>query len=179
MDPQTSRPPIPLEPDARATLADWVREHWDGVFGLAYRLSGSRHEADDLAQEAFLKAASRRELFEAGTNLRAWLLRIVTNTFLDSRRRKQTSRSEQLPEQPPDVDAPGPGKAIENEELAEALSNALKQLPETSRAVFLLRTQEEMSFRDIGQAIGATEETARWHMLQARRRLMKLLDGWM
>jgi DNA-directed RNA polymerase specialized sigma24 family protein len=52
-------------------------------------------------------------------------------------------------------------------------------LPETARAVFLLRTREELSFREIAEAIGATEETARWHMLQARRRLMQRLDGWL
>ena len=72
----------------------------------------------------------------------------------------------------------GPARAAENAELRQALEAALAELPETARAVFLLRTREEMSFKEIGQAIGATEETARWHMMQARRRLMQRLGDW-
>jgi RNA polymerase sigma-70 factor (ECF subfamily) len=66
-----------------------------------------------------------------------------------------------------------------NEELGAALADAIAELPETARAVFLLRTQEQMSFREIADVIGTSEETARWHMMQARRGLMKRLDGWM
>ena len=66
MDPETLRPPIPLDPGARSQLAAWVEEHWDGVYGLAYRLSGDRHAADDLAQETFLRAVARRQSFAAG-----------------------------------------------------------------------------------------------------------------
>ena len=182
LDPETSRPPIPLDPDARSQLAAWAREHWDGVYGLAYRLSGDRHAADDLTQETFLRAVARRQSFAAegkGTNLRAWLLRIATNVFLDGRRRRQVARPEPMPDEP---SAPagtiGPARAAENTELRQALEAALAELPETARAVFLLRTREEMSFKEIGAAIGSTEETARWHMLQARRRLMQRLGDW-
>jgi RNA polymerase sigma-70 factor (ECF subfamily) len=159
-------------------LAQWVTAHWDDVYGLAYRLCRKRDEADDLAQEAFLKAAIRRESFSDGTNLRAWLLRIVTNAFLDGRRRRQSSGSEPLIEDP-HASGQAPPEVIANEELGVALADAISELPETARAVFLLRTQEQMSFRDIGGSIGITEETARWHMMQARRGLMKRLDGWM
>jgi RNA polymerase sigma factor (sigma-70 family) len=54
---------------------------------------------------------------------------------------------------------------------------AIGQLDDTQRAVFLLRTQEDLSFREIAETLGTTEETARWHMMQARRKLMKQLDG--
>jgi RNA polymerase sigma-70 factor (ECF subfamily) len=177
LDPQKSRPAIHLDSDAHALLTRWVTEHWDGVYGLAYRLCHNRHEADDLTQESFLKAAMRRETYVAGTNLRAWLLRIVTNCFLDGRRRKRSSGIESPPD---DVAAPlaSPTETMANAELGAALSAAIAELPETARAVFLLRTQEEMPFREIAETIGAGEETARWHMMQARRGLMKRLGGW-
>lgn len=180
MDSDASRPPIPLDPDTRSQVAAWVEEHWDGVYGLVFRLTRSRHEADDLAQETFLRAGSRRQSFAAGTNLRAWLLRIATNCFLDARRRRQTAKIEPMPLEEPGAGAvAGPGRSAESRELTEALETALAQLPETQRAVFLLRTKEEMSFKEIAEVIGATEETARWHMLQARRKLMQLLGPWM
>ncbi len=178
MDPLKSRPPIPLDPHARGLLAQWVTAHWDGVYALAFRLSRDRNEADDLAQEAFLKAAIRRDSFADGTNLRAWLLRIMTNAFLDGRRRKQTSSSEPLVGDPVTPNR-APVEKMANSELKAALAAAIGELPETARAVFLLRTQEEMSFKDIAETIGTSEETARWHMMQARRGLMKKMDGWM
>jgi len=65
-----------LEPDGDPTpdKARWVALYWDSVYKLLYRLSGgNRHEAEDLAQETFLKAIERSGSFTAGTNLRAWL----------------------------------------------------------------------------------------------------------
>ena len=62
-------------------LARWVREQWDAVYALAWRLSHDRHLAEDLTQETFLRAAQKRESFSAGTNLRAWLMRITTNAL--------------------------------------------------------------------------------------------------
>jgi RNA polymerase sigma-70 factor (ECF subfamily) len=178
LEPEEARLSIPADPAVRATLTSWVNEHWDGVFGLAYRLTRSRHEAEDLAQDAFLKAAGRHESFTAGTNLRAWLLRIVTNAFLDGRRREKASPLTPMGETPFPANGPAPGRAIENRELAQALESAMSELSDVPRTVFLLRTQEQMSFRDIAQIVGTSEETARWHMLQARRQLMQRMQGW-
>ncbi len=174
---EPSGTPIPLDPKARAQLANWVAQHWDGVFALLYRLAGNRHEAEDLTQETFLRASQRRDSFKTGTNLRAWLMRIATNAFLDGRRRKRTSNVMPLMDDTAES-APGPNMALEHKELGKALEVALAELPETARAVFLLRTREDLSFREIGEAIGATEKTARWHMLQARRKLMQSLTVW-
>jgi RNA polymerase sigma-70 factor (ECF subfamily) len=66
---------------------------------------------------------------------------------------------------------------VEDSETMALLSSAIAELDDTQRAIFVLRTQEDLSFREIAEMLGTTEETARWHMLQARRRLMKRLDG--
>jgi RNA polymerase sigma-70 factor (ECF subfamily) len=102
----------------------------------------------------------------------------VTNAFLDGRRRRQTSAAEPLIDDP-ETSNPAPIEKMENQELGAALADAIAELPETARAVFLLRTQEQLSFREIADAVGTSEETARWHMMQARRGLMRRLDGWM
>ena len=156
--------------------AGMVRHYWDAVYRLLYRLSRDTHDTEDLTQETFLRALERADTFQAGTDMRSWLLRIATNLFLDLCRRRKTSRAGELPCDPVDAGKP-PGWVIQNAELGDLLGRAIARLPAAARAVFVLRAQEEMSFRDIGQVIGATEETARWHMMQARRALMQDLEG--
>jgi RNA polymerase sigma-70 factor, ECF subfamily len=171
--------PEPLDDAARGAMAAWVEQYWDNVYGLLYRLSGNGSEAEDLTQEAFLRAAQRRNSFVAGTNLKAWLMRIATNAFLDGRRRRKVARAEALPEDggmaPGDATAPDP---LETQELGAALAAAMLELPETQRVVFLLRTREELSFKEIAATLETTEQNARWHMMQARRRLMDRLKDW-
>jgi len=150
-----------------------VELHWDSVYRLVYHLCGNLHDAQDLAQETFVKAIAARSSFKVGTNLKAWLLRIASNSFLDLRRKKKTTRAAPM-EAEPAVTFPD---GMQNTELMQMLTAAIQQLDETQRMVFLLRTQDDLSFREIAQTLETTEETARWHMLQARRRLMKQLEG--
>jgi RNA polymerase sigma-70 factor (ECF subfamily) len=150
-----------------------VEEHWEAVYRLVYHLSSNVHDAQDLAQETFLKAMAARASFKPGTNLRAWLLRIASNTFLDLRRRKKTARATPMELEPP-VEHPD---AAAGNETMQLVASAIRQLDDTQRTVFLLRTQEDLSFREIADVLKTSEETARWHMMQARRKLMKQLDG--
>lgn len=73
-----------------------VEQHWEPVYRLVYHLCGNLHDAQDLAQETFLKAMAAAGSFKAGSNLRAWLLRIASNAFLDMRRRRKTARARSL-----------------------------------------------------------------------------------
>ena len=157
-------------------VGQWVATHWDATYKLLYRLTVNRHDAEDLTQETFLRAIERQASFKSGTNLRAWLLRIATNAFLDRQRRKKIMRIAPLPEEISE-EIPGPGQGLEDLERHASVEAAIASLPEVQRVIFVLRGQSELSFRDIGQAIGMTEETARWHMMQARRQLLGKLDG--
>ena len=171
-EPEPSR--IPLEDVDRAKVTGWAGEHWDAVFAMLYRLCGNRHEAEDLTQETFLRAGSRHASFEGGTNIRAWLMRIAVNAHVDGRRRRRVARTDLLEDAPSPV--PDPGDRVAGDELARAIEAALTELPETARIVFLLRTRESMSFAEIAVVIETSEATARWHMLQARRELLKRLQ---
>jgi RNA polymerase sigma-70 factor (ECF subfamily) len=169
----------PAEADRPVSAHDgagMVRHYGDAVYRLLYRLSRDTHDTEDLTQETFLRALERADTFREGTDLRSWLLRIATNLFLDLCRRRKTGRAGELQGDPVDA-GQQPGWIIQNAELGDLLGRAIARLPATARAVFVLRAQEEMSFRAIAQVLGATEETARWHMMQARRALMKDLEG--
>jgi RNA polymerase sigma-70 factor, ECF subfamily len=161
-------------------LTAWVRDYWEPVYRLLFRLCRDPHDAEDMAQETFLRAVGKQAAFKPGTNVRAWLLRIATNLFLDLCRRKKVLKIGSL-EGVEDFEAAKnvvqPSVGMEGQELGEVIAAAIAALPETHRVVFLLRTEQEMEFGEIAQIIGATEATARWHLMQARRKLMAQLEG--
>ena len=74
-------------------------------------------------------------------------------------------------------DSEVPGQGLEDAERHASVEAAIASLPEVQRVIFLLRGQEALSFREIGESIGMAEETARWHMMQARRQLLVKLNG--
>jgi RNA polymerase sigma-70 factor (ECF subfamily) len=156
--------------DVRNVLAG----HWVGVYRLALSLTGTAHEAEDLTQETFLRALQRLDSFEPDTNLRAWLLRIASNAFLDDRRKRARRRTGPLDHEPA-CPAPPPGHHLETAERSGLVRSALARLSPLTRLVFHLRAEEDLSFREIGELAGTTEEAARWHMRQARLHLLRCL----
>jgi RNA polymerase sigma-70 factor, ECF subfamily len=163
----------------RDEIKTWVAQHWNTTYNLLYRLTMNRHDAEELTQETFLRAIERRSSFKTGSNLKAWLLRIATNAFLDGRRRKKVMKIEPLTEEAPEIPGNGrrTGQGLEDRELYAGVEAAIAELPQTARVVFLLRSQQDLSFREIAETIGTSEETARWHMMQARKQLMSKLNG--
>ncbi|HYT88635.1 MAG TPA: sigma-70 family RNA polymerase sigma factor [Gemmataceae bacterium] len=165
--------PEELATDANP-FAPVVAAHWDAVYRLLYTLSGNTHDTEDLTQETFLRALSRLSSFAPGTNMRAWLLRIASNAFFDVRRKRQRARVESLSADLPGTATP-PEHLLELAEQGEVLKVALEELSETARLVFHLRAVEDLPFREVAAILGSTEEAARWHMHQARTRLLKRL----
>jgi RNA polymerase sigma-70 factor (ECF subfamily) len=153
-------------------FADVVKEHWIAVYRLLCSLTGNTHAAEDLTQDTFLRALDRYSSFEPGTCLRAWLLRIATNAFFDEQRRRKRKPAAALDHDPPGADGPV-GHALETAEQAALVRSALQELSDLTRLVFHLRAQEDLPFREIAELAGTTEQAARWHMHQAR---CKLLD---
>jgi RNA polymerase sigma-70 factor (ECF subfamily) len=151
-----------------------VAAHWDAVYRLLYTLTGNTHDTEDLTQETFLRALNRWSSFTPGSNIRAWLLRIASNAFFDVRRKRQRVKMDPLADDPPGMAQP-PELPLELAEQDELLRVAVEELSETARLVFHLRATEELSFREIATILGTSEEAARWHMHQARTRLVKRL----
>jgi RNA polymerase sigma-70 factor (ECF subfamily) len=156
----------------RQAFARLVERHWDGLFRWLLHLAHDRHTAEDLAQDTFLKALNGLHTFRPGSNFRAWLFRIAHNTFANHRR---SSRPRQpYPEELP-ADGEGPLEQTLSREALQLLGRAVSRLPADFRAAFLLRAEEGLSFREIGEALGITEETARWRVFKARHKLMTVL----
>jgi RNA polymerase sigma-70 factor, ECF subfamily len=161
---------------APVDFAAAVHEHWNAVFRLAGTLAGDAHEAEDLTQETFLRALDRITAFQPGTNLRAWLLRIATNAFFDEHRKKKRAKKQSLTMDLPAV-SKEPGHDLETAEQAALARTAMEELTDLTRLVFHLRVQEDLSFREIAELAGTTEQAARWHMHQARTKLLARLGG--
>lgn len=158
------------EPDP-PPFAEVVRDHWEAVFRLLAHLAGDDHDAEELTQETFLRAWQHWQKTRPDTRPRAWLMKIARNAYLDLYRRRQTVRFQGMVEDRP---APGtdPSHGPEVSEQAAAVRKALTELPETARLVFLLRVEGELSFAEIAGELGTSEEAARWHMHQARTKLL-------
>jgi RNA polymerase sigma-70 factor (ECF subfamily) len=168
---ETVRSHDPLA-NGRLAFTAVVNEHWTAVYRLLYSMTGNTHDTEDLTQETFLRAWKRLDSFQPETRMRAWLLRIASNAFFDLRRKRQRLACRSI-----DCDISArfqpPEHRLEVVEQSDLLKAALDELSETTRLVFHLRAVEDLSFREIADLAGTTEQAARWHMHQARTQLLK------
>ena len=162
----------------RQAFAALVERYWDRLYRWLYRLTRDRHLAEDLTQEAFLKALAHLETFRAGSNFQAWLFRIAHNSWVNHARRPghgpHGHEPHVFPEHLPGRDE-GPLETVVSRECLQLLARAVGRLPAEFRAAFLLRAEEGLSFRQIGEVLGLTEETARWRVFKARQKLLSAL----
>ena len=157
----------------RRAFAALVERYWDRLYRWLYHLTHNRHTAEDLAQEAFLKALGHLDSFRAGTNFGAWLFRIAHNAWVNQARSAARDRLP-VPDQLPCRDE-GPVEQVLTRESLQLLARAVGRLPAEFRAAFLLRAEEGLSFRQIADVLGLTEETARWRVFKARQKLLSVL----
>jgi RNA polymerase sigma-70 factor (ECF subfamily) len=157
----------------------------DQVYRVARRLVGSREEAEDLVQETYARAFRSWRSYTPGTNLRAWLLRILTNLNIDRGRRVQRSPDMQPLEEGDYylankvAEAQGE-QALEEERAVERLSqdsivNALSELPHDFRDVVVLVDIGEFSYADAAQILDVPIGTVMSRLHRGRRRLKAAL----
>lgn len=159
--------------DANA-FALLVERDWSRVYRWLHTMLDNAHVAEDLTQDVFLKAWSRLSSFQIGTCYRAWLFQIARHCLIDSRRgRRAASRAQPMT----DLAAPSsdPLDTLVGQETQRRLKDALSRMPRGWLAVFLLRTQEGLTYAEIAQTLELTEETVRWRVFKARRYLLKEL----
>lgn len=157
----------------RSAFATLIERYWDGLYRWLCRLTRDAAIAEDLVQETFLKAYAALRSFQAGSNLRAWLFRIAHNNFVNQKRlirRNRQSLAAEIAE-----DRYNPVTAALSRETLARIADAISRLPSDFRGALLLRVEEGLSFREIGEILGITEETARWRVFKARQKLMTVL----
>jgi RNA polymerase sigma-70 factor, ECF subfamily len=178
------------QPKQRATAvdsSDFEREslaHLSSMLAVATRLTRNPTEAEDLVQDTFVKAMRARHQFEAGTNMRAWLLRILTNTFINRYRRGGLEKSVI---EGPDADPLADGwignatmSAMRDPEsvalrpmLEREIRQALDELPDEFRLAVMLADVEELSYREIADIMGCPIGTVMSRLHRGR----SLLNG--
>lgn len=160
--------------------------HMSALLGVATRMTKNPAEAEDLVQDTLVKAMRARHQFRTGTNMRAWLLRILTNTFINRYRRGGLERSVL---EGPDADPLADGwigtetmrsmrdpEGVALQPVLEAEINAaLESLPEEFRLAVLLADVEEFSYKEIADVMGCPIGTVMSRLHRGRRMLKSQL----
>jgi len=167
-----------------------VRRHQRSVFNLIVRMVRDPGEAEELAQDAFLKAYRRLDTFDPALRFSSWLLKIAHNTAIDHLRRRHPG-AEPLDDlrHVPDPDpgpgpwpaaAPDPERQAVRGEIAAALEAALDRLRPAYRLVIVLRYHEELSHEEIADITGLPIGTVKSHLYRARVQMAAQLarSGW-
>jgi len=172
----------------QATFADDAMHLMDALYSAALRMTRNAADAEDLVQETYLRAYRGYPRFEAGTNLRAWLYRILTNTFINSYRAKQRRPEESDLAEVEDlylyrrlggVETAQRGRSAEDE-LMDLLSEgevkaAIEALPEQFRMAVLLADVEGFAYKEIAEILDVPIGTVMSRLHRGRKALQKSL----
>lgn len=158
-----------------AAFDQLVVHHQRVVFNIAYRMTGNRQEAEDVAQETFVKAYQALDRFDPQRPFAPWLYRIATNTALNwiKRRRPEMELSEGVPLTDPA--APGPEAQAIAADTSARLRAAIATLPPNYRAAIELRHFQGLSYQEMSESLGVPLSDVKSWLFRARRRLRKML----
>ena len=162
-----------------AGFEDLAMPLMNSAYNLARWLARNDHDAEDLVQETYLKALRGFASFQPGTNFRAWMYRILRNTFLTSRTGLRATSTVSL-----DSDEDGPELAVENETpetilmrrlSSELVQSSIDHLPVHYREILLLCDVEEMTYREIAEILSIPIGTVMSRLSRARKLVSECL----
>lgn len=163
--------------EAAAAYGELVRRYQHSVFNVCYRLLGDRAEAEDAAQDAFLRAYARLATFDLARPFGPWMRRVAANLCLnrlEARGPAQRPLDDEL-DQAPDASHANPEAAQAQAEQAEAIRAALAALPPRYRAVIELRHFQELSYDEIAAELALPLSDVKSYLFRARQKLARLL----
>ena len=176
------------EKSKQAAFREEALPHLDALYGVALRLIKHERDAEDLVQDTYLKAYRHFDKYQRGTNCKAWLFKILTNTFINSYRKKQKERTylveddarplyERFAVRPPlPLD-----RAFESEDelfhtvFGDEVRAALEQVPADFRLVVLLADLQDFSYKEIAEIMDCPIGTVMSRLYRGRRLLQKEL----
>ena len=164
-----------LVADAQAgdgdAFAELFHRHYDMIYSMAFRMMGAREDAEDIAQECFVRVARSIASFRGRSKFTTWLYRVAINTAKDwytkERRRKSKLAELALHKETEQAGAPDPSEAV----LA-----ALDALPLPQREAIVLTIYQGLSHAEAARVSGCAAPTISWRVMMAKRALRKLLD---
>jgi len=172
----------------QATFAEQAMEHMPALYAAAMRMTRNKSDAEDLVQETYLKAYRAFGSFQEGTNLRAWLYRILTNTFINIYRAKKRRPDESDLDDVEDLylyrrlgglEGATAGRSAEDEVLDQITEGevkaAIEALPEQFRMAVLLADVEGFQYKEIAEILDIPIGTVMSRLHRGRRALQKSL----
>ncbi len=170
-----------------AAFEQLVKEHTGKVVGLAWRLVGNREEAEDLAQEAFLRLHRSLPKFRGESRIGTWLYRTTTRLAIDHLRRERIKRKlfffRQSNEAPDPVELASdsrrdPGRELQSAQAMQALRKSLDTLSPRQQVIFTLRHYDGLPLKEIAGHLGLKTGTVKAHLHRAIMQLRKDLAGY-
>ena len=155
-----------------------VRQHWRKVFNVAYKFVGKHDEAEDLAQDIFLKVFKSLDTFDRRANFQTWLVSVSRNLCIDHYRsvrkeRETINRDVDAGELSPASPDESPFDAIEQRDRVTLLRQALAALPESLRTAVLMRDIQERSYQEIAETLRLPEGTVKSRINRGRTELAR------
>lgn len=166
-----------------------VKKYEKKIYNLAYRMTGSHEDANDLAQESFIRAFRSIGSYRGDAKFSTWLYRIATNVCLDELRRRKKQRLESLDEPVQTEDGEiekdiadwshDPEESYEKKEIQKIVQKGIAKLPEDQKAVIILRDMQERSYDEIAYILNLSLGTVKSRINRGRKALKSYLkkDG--
>jgi RNA polymerase sigma-70 factor, ECF subfamily len=159
-----------------------VERHRAMVYRVAYQFAGNHHDAEDIAQEVFIKIYRSLDRFRQDAQLTSWMYRIAMNACIDHSRRLRAGTAAPFGEEAEQKmlntpeDRPGPEAAAYAGELGQVLEHEIGRLPNGQRIVFVMRHHQGMKLCEIADALGLAEGTVKRQLHAAVHRLRQALS---
>lgn len=182
-----TQPPMLAVREKRAEFERQALVHTDSLYGAAYRLTRNARDAEDLVQDSLLRAYRFWDSFEQDSNCKAWLLRIVTNTFINEYQRKKRSR-QVLDAATAEQDATDgvlihasandrqtPERALLDRSVSDDVQRALDGLPEDFRTAVVLCDVQGLSYKEIAEIMQTPVGTVMSRLFRGRKLLAAAL----
>jgi RNA polymerase sigma-70 factor, ECF subfamily len=165
----------------RAAFHTLVERHRPLVYRVAYQFAGNHHDADDIAQEVFIKVYQSLDRFRHDAQFSSWLYRVAMNACIDHHRRQAPHLANRESDDPElslgatPAEGPDPEDQAAGAELGAVLQSAIDQLPPRQRLIFVMRHYEGLKLREIASALGLQDGTVKRQLHSAVHRLRRVL----
>jgi RNA polymerase sigma-70 factor (ECF subfamily) len=175
----------------RAAFGKLAQQYQRQCAAVALRLLGNTHDAMELVQDALVKAFKNLSQLQQSERFGPWLMRIVTNLALNSRRSRARRQAISLEQTAADAEEgedlrstlaggamDAPEKPLTSAELGSAIQRAIDELPEKQRLALVMFAIEKMPQKDVAEILHCSVEAVKWHVFTARKQLKKCLGNY-
>jgi RNA polymerase sigma-70 factor, ECF subfamily len=162
----------------KGAFEELLRKYQDRIYNVCRYMLEDTGDAQDAAQDVFLKAYGSRKAYRPDSSLYTWLYRIAVNTCLDynKKSRPETFEEESAVDDLPST-KPSPEQLYQSKETGRAIETALRKLPEKLRVIIVLKEIEGLSYEEIAEALQASVGTVKSRISRAREELKRLLQN--